>query len=127
MNKYYKVSLSFNLIKYETDRAYLFFMPHNSNYDGFSFWFPKSLCRSKGEYCVELSIPEDFNFKLEKRSKDKKILDNDSIDGLAMADQLSGHQQREESKGDDQSYLIVKEPKKKEVGKVIIPDDLKND
>jgi hypothetical protein len=123
-----KINLSTSLVKSETERAYLLAMPHNSTYDGYCFWFPKGLCRTSGEYCIILSIPDDFSFKLTKKDKSKQhnVIGSDTISAEDMVEELSDHQQRQEANDDGQSYLIVNSPKKKEIAKVDIPEELKN-
>lgn len=59
-------------VKADTGRAVLIQMPHNSDYDGFSFWHPSKLVRS-GYHSNALSIGynDDFTFKLIKHGKGK--------------------------------------------------------
>jgi len=126
MSEFTRINLNANLIRYDTGKALLISMPHNSDYDGYAFWFPKALTDEKGEYCIKLSIPSDFTFKMEKRSKDKRIIGSESLNAEDMIEQLSEHQQRLEKEDVNPCYLIVNEPKKRPVEDVKIPEDLQN-
>lgn len=59
-------------VKADTGRAVLIQMPHNSNYDGFSFWHPSKLVRSGyNSNALSISYNDDFTFKLIKHGKGK--------------------------------------------------------
>lgn len=66
------ISVNINQIKAETDKAYLINCPHNSNYDGFSFWHPAKLVRS-GKHSASISVgyTDEFKFRLIKYGKGK--------------------------------------------------------
>lgn len=59
-------------IKAETMKAVLIQMPHNSNYDGFSFWHPSKLVRTGyNSNALSIGYNDDFTFKLIKHGKGK--------------------------------------------------------
>lgn len=66
------ISINSNQIKAQTEKAILVNCPHNSNYDGYSFWHPSKLVRS-GKHCASVSIgyTDEFEFKLIKYGKGK--------------------------------------------------------
>ena len=57
-----------NLIKAATDRAVLIAMPHNSDYDGYSFWHPSKLVREYNN-TVSIGYTYEFVFLLKKYGK----------------------------------------------------------
>lgn len=66
------INVNINQIKLNTGRAILINCPHNSEYDGFSFWHPAKLVRSgKHSASVSIGYTEDFKFKLIKYGKGK--------------------------------------------------------
>lgn len=61
------ININIQNIKQETDRAVLIAMPHNSNYDGYSFWHPSKLVRDGNHsYAISLGYTDDFTFNLKK-------------------------------------------------------------
>ena len=80
----------------ETDKAVLIAMPHNSDYDGFSFWHPKKLVRNEGNkgYRLSFSFTEDFQFNLKKNVKGKynknEVIDTRQITCDEMTDAFKG-------------------------------------
>ena len=56
----------------ETSSAVLIACPHNSDYDGYSFWFPSKLVREgRHRNAISISYNEDFTFYLKKYGKGK--------------------------------------------------------
>lgn len=67
-----QVNINIQNIKHETGKAVLINCPHNSDYDGYSFWMPSKLIRNgKHSYAVSLSYTDDFKFVLKKYGKGK--------------------------------------------------------
>lgn len=71
-------------VKVDTGKAVLIQMPHNSHYDGFSFWHPAKLVRSgKNSNALSIGYNETFTFKLVKYGKGKynlrDIIDEEEI------------------------------------------------
>ena len=67
-------------IKAETMKAVLIQMPHNSNYDGFSFWHPSKLVRTGyNSNALSIGYNDDFTFNLIKYGKGKYILAEEVI------------------------------------------------
>lgn len=67
---------SFNVnkqnIKAETGKAVLIACPHNSEFDGYSFWHPAKLVREgRHSNSVSVSYTDDFVFHLKKYGKGK--------------------------------------------------------
>ena len=64
------VNANVNQIKTETERAVLINCPHNSKYDGYSYWHPSKLVR-EGRHSASISIgyTDEFKFKLVKYGK----------------------------------------------------------
>lgn len=66
------ISVNINQIKTKTYGAILINCPHNSQYDGFSFWHPIKLVRDgKHSSSISIGYNEDFKFKLIKYGKGK--------------------------------------------------------
>ena len=72
MSNWKNININTNLIETETDKAVLFKMPHNSNYNGYVFWHPSKLVRS-GRHSASVSVgyTDDFRFKLKEYRKGK--------------------------------------------------------
>lgn len=116
-------------IKNDIGKAVLIAMPHNSKYDGFTFWHSSKLIRAgKHSYALSLSYTDDFVFKLKKVSpRTFKVLDEEEI-SVEEFEQAFGimNDNITAPKKETESYLIVKEPEK--VNKNIeILEELKND
>lgn len=74
-NEWKKVAVNVQNIKYETAKAVLIAMPHNSDYDGFAFWFPKKLVRDGSHsYECALSVPPDMEIKATRKGKSGAVL-----------------------------------------------------
>lgn len=66
------IEINIQNIKLITERAVLINCPHNSEYNGYSFWHPRSLIRDgKHSYARSLSYSDDFKFILIKLGKGK--------------------------------------------------------
>lgn len=79
------ININKNNIKAETERSYLIAMPHNSDYDGYSFWHPSKLVREgRHSNAVSIGYTDDFKFRLIKNGKGKwnkyDIIDEKTID-----------------------------------------------
>ena len=83
-----KIIINANLIKAATERAILIAMPHNSDYDGYSFWHPSKLCREGNGETVSISFTNEFVFLLKKYGSGKynkwEILDEIPLSGEDM-------------------------------------------
>lgn len=116
-------------VKKDTGSAVLIAMPHNSIYDGFTFWHSSKLIRAgKHSYALSLGYTNDFVFKLKKVSpKTFKVLDEKEI-GVQEFEEAFGimNDNIVAPKKDTESYLIVKEPEKVDKN-IEILEELKND
>lgn len=128
--KYLNININCNQIKYSTGRAYLIAMPHKSDYDGFTFWFPEKLV-DEGRHgeALRLCIPVDFNFKLKRTSnKTYKVLAETELDAYELVEQF--RQTDENITGADIATRTeverVEAPEVK-VEQVEVPEDLQND
>lgn len=66
------ISINLNQIQVETEKSILINCPHNSSYDGYSFWYPSKLVRSgRHSYSISIGYNDDFKFKLIKYGKGK--------------------------------------------------------
>lgn len=66
------ININENLIKAETDRAVLINCPHNSEYNGFCFWYPSKLVKNgRHSTAVSIGYTDEFTFKLKKYGKGK--------------------------------------------------------
>lgn len=80
-----EININSNLIKRETGRAVLIALPHNSEYNGYSFWFPSKLVKKgKNSAAVSLSYTEDFSFRFVKHGKGRYNR-NEVIDEITIA------------------------------------------
>lgn len=66
------ININKNQVNTETEKAILINCPHNSKYDGYSFWHPKKIVR-EGKNSASLSIGynNEFKFILKKYGKGK--------------------------------------------------------
>lgn len=118
-----KININKNNIVATTNKAVLIKMPNNSSYKGYCFWHPAKLIKNEGGngYFYSFSYNEDFEFKLEKKGKNFKLIAQDVIDYETMEaefDIVSKHNT------EDITIKIVK-PKKIKEFEVVIDDDLK--
>lgn len=118
-------------IKADTDKATLIAMPHNSDYNGFKFWFPNKLI-SSGKYANTISIAynDGFIFNLKKYGKGKfnknKIIEEKQISYEEFEEAFTSMNKNISFSKNEESYLIISEPKK--VDKEIkVLDELKNE
>lgn len=66
------INVNKNQIKADIGKAVLINCPHNSEYDGYSFWHPDKLVR-EGRHSASISIGynDEFKFTLKKYGKGK--------------------------------------------------------
>lgn len=128
--KFLSVNINKNQIGTATGRAYLIKMPHNSDYDGFTFWFPQKLVdEGRHDEALRLCIPVSFNFHLKKTSaKTFKTLDEAELNAYELVEQF--RQTDESIQGADIARRTeverVEAPTVK-VDSVEVPEDLQND
>ena len=122
-----KINIVENNIEAITNKAYLIKMPNNSNYKGYKFWHTDKLIKKHGKI-YKLIYNDDFVFKLMKYGEGKynfkDIVKEVEIDSLELEAQFEQINENLKSTKDD-SYLIVKEPKKVDK-KVTIKDEFIN-
>lgn len=118
-------------VKVESAKAVLIQMPHNSDYDGYSFWHPAKLVRTgRNSNAVSIGYTEEFTFKLVKygsgKWNSKEIVSEKTI-SVEEFEAAFGVMDENitTSKKDTESYLKVEEPKKIEK-EVAIAECLKN-
>lgn len=85
MANWKNININTNQIKADTGKAVLIAMPHNSNYDGYSFWHTSKLIRSgRHSAAVSLGYTDDFTFTLKKYGKgrynSREVIDEKVID-----------------------------------------------
>jgi hypothetical protein len=126
-------------IEAETEKSILIKMPNKSNYSGYKFWHPKKLVRKEGGkgYHLSFSFTDDFKFKIFKNGKGKynykNIIDEVELSSDEMFEEfeqvdesISLAEERHKAK-EEESYLIIEEPEKKEIKNIEIREELKND
>lgn len=88
--RYLNININRNQIKTSTGRAYLIAMPHNSDYDGFTFWFPEKLVdEGRHDEALRLVVPVSFNFTLKRISdKTRAVLDEAELDAYQLVEQF---------------------------------------
>ena len=70
MSEWYAIRLYPNQIVTDTGSACLIQMPHQSDYDGYSFWHPSKLVRDDRRYKMKtFSYTDNFVFRLKKYGK----------------------------------------------------------
>ena len=114
-----------------TNRAMLIAMPHNSDYNGYSFWHPSKLIREgRHSYAISVGYTDDFTFTLVKYGKgkwksreivsQKKISASEFEDNFVIMDEnIIAPTQSEES------YIKVQDPKKLDLD-IQVKEELKN-
>lgn len=119
-------------IKTYTNMSVLIAMPHNSEYDGFTFWHPAKLIKNgKQSNSISISYNDGFVFKLKKYGNGKynkfDVIDEHQVNVEEFENAFAiMNNNIVASKKDAESYLFVKEPKK--IDKEIeILEELKND
>lgn len=65
MSKWKNIVISRDMIKAETPRSVLFYMPYNSEYKGYCFWHPAKVIRGDCNF-VSLGYTDEFVFRLKK-------------------------------------------------------------
>lgn len=119
-----RISIMRNLVRNETDRAFLIAMPHASSYDGFLFWFPKSLtCYGRSDHVMTLLIPDGFEFRLRKTDRKGKLMDEDTIGADGMMSEFEGRQARDTR----DAYVPPHVPEAIDPVKAVVPEELKDD
>lgn len=75
--QWHRIPVNVQNIQRTTEKAVLIAMPHSSDYDGYDFWFPKSLVRDGSHsYEVRLSVHDDMDITAKRVSeKTRKVLD----------------------------------------------------
>lgn len=113
-----KVEINKQNIETEIDKATLIKMPNKSKYAGYKFWHPSKLIRyGSNSYARSVSYTDDFTFKLKKYGNGKynkfDVIDEIeiSVEEFEEAFECMADCTRGKS---EESYLIVKEPKKVE-------------
>lgn len=128
--KYLNININRNQIKYSSGRAILIAMPHKSDYDGFTFWFPEKLVdEGRHDEAIRLCIPVSFNFNLRRTSpKTYKVLDEAELNAYQLVEQF--RQTDENITGADVATKTeverIEAPEIK-VEQVEVPEDLQND
>lgn len=117
-------------IKTETSKSVLIQMPHNSNYDGYSFWYPAKLVRNgKNSNAISVAYNDEFVFRLKKYGNGKynkfDVIDEEEIDVEEFEEAFGVMNDNIRGK-DEESYLIIEEPQKLEID-VEIVEELKNE
>lgn len=118
MPSWKNININKQNVKTDTGRAVLINCPHNSDYDGFSFWHPSKLVREgKNSNALSIGYTDDFRFKLVKYGKGKwnirDIIEQKEI-SVEEFEEMFGimNENITSPKKDNESYLIVEEPKK---------------
>lgn len=117
-----KTEINKNQIQRETARALFINCSHNSKYDGWGFWLPKSLLR-EGSHSASLTIllPNDFKIELIRKSRRQNIAAEECIQIFENIEE------QVKVKTDDSCFVEVKEPKKIEIiKKRDVLDEFKN-
>lgn len=80
MANWENININTNMIKKETDKSVLIACPHNSDYDGWSFWHPKK-CIKNGRHsaAVSMGFTSDFSFTLRNKRGDTQVLTSEDI------------------------------------------------
>lgn len=88
--RYLNININRNQIKLRTGRAYLIAMPHKSDYNGYTFWFPEKLAdEGRHDEALRLCIPVSFNFILKRMSKKTfKVLDEVELNAYQLVEQF---------------------------------------
>lgn len=126
--KYLNININRNQIKKSTGRAYLITMPHKSDYDGFTFWFPMSLVdEGRHDESLRLCIPVSFDFKLKRTSpKTHKVLAEEELSAYQLVDQFRQTNENivEKQVSDEPRFKVV-EPNYRKPEEVEVPQCLK--
>lgn len=129
MAKWSKVNINNNQVERSTERAYLIKMPHNSDYDGYSFWYPAKMCHDgPHNAAMTLSVPDDFRFSLRRYSqRTHQLLDEIEIEADEMLGQLATVSDNITAPLDksDEPIIEVKEPEYRKPEETEVLDCLK--
>ena len=117
-------------IETETDKAILIKMPNKSKFAGYKFWHPSKLVRhGSNSYARSIGYTDDFTFRLKKYGNGKynkfDVIDEIEISVKEFEEAFGCMEDCTRGKLDE-SYLIVKEPKKIDK-KIEIVKELKNE
>lgn len=128
--KYLNININRNQVKLSTGRALLIAMPHNSDYDGFTFWFPEKLVdKGRHDEAIRLCIPVSFEFKLRRTSpKTFKVLAEEELNAYQLVEQF--RQTDENIQGADiatRTEVETVEAPEVKIDSVEVPEDLTND
>ena len=86
-----KFEVNIQNIEHETERSFLVNMPHSSDYDGFSFWISKKLCRGGSHsYAMQISVTDTMEFKLQRKGKKGRVLEEKTISAESMIEAFGG-------------------------------------
>lgn len=117
-------------VEYDSGRAYLVKMPHNSNYDGYKFWIGGKLVHEgRHSAALRLGVLDDMEFKLFKngngRYNSREIIAETTISGAELAEQFGVTDAN--ILGEDYHKHEETETKapKVHVGNVEVPEDLR--
>lgn len=118
VDKWNKIKINNNNIKYITNNAYLIKLPNKSEFAGYKFWISYKLITECDNYII-LSCKDDFTFRIFKKDEE------DIIDGNMIKDIFECMNDSCQDK-DDSTYLIIEEPEKLDI-EVKINKDLLNE
>lgn len=118
-------------VKADTGKAVLIAMPHNSKYDGYSFWHPAKLVRNGNHsYALSIGYTNEFKFKLVKygkgKSNSKDIIDEKEITVKEFEEALGIMNENIVAPNHKNNYETHK-PKELEVKKVETLEELKDE
>lgn len=127
--KYLNININRNQIKTSTSRAYLIAMPHKSDYDGFTFWFPEKLVdEGRHDEAIRLCIPVSFNFTLRRTSpKTYKVLAEAELNAYQLAEQFKRTDENitEQQKHEPEQRFKTVEPSYRKPEEVEVPECFK--
>ena len=89
-SQYLNININRNQVELSTGKALLVKMPHNSDYDGFTFWFPQKLVNEgRHDEALRLVIPVGFSFTLKRISdKTRAVLDEAELNAYQLVEQF---------------------------------------
>ena len=128
--KYLSININRNQIKLRSSsgQAYLIAMPHKSDYDGYTFWFPEKLVdEGRHDEALRLCIPVSFNFTLKRMSKKTfKVLDEVELNAYQLVEQFRQTDDNivEKQVSDEPRFKVV-EPNYRKPEEVEVPQCLK--
>ncbi|MDY2887339.1 MAG: hypothetical protein SOT25_00985 [Malacoplasma sp.] len=124
------IEINLQNIEGGTEKATLIKMPNKSKYAGYKFWHSSKLIRSgSNNYARSIGYTDEFTFKLKKYGNGKwnknEVIDEKEINVEEFEEAFKCMEYCTQAKNND-SYLIVEEPKKIEK-EIEIKEELKND